>query len=298
MIVRGDERVLVQGITGRQGSFWSERMLAYGTRIVGGVNPKRAGETCCGVPVHASAEAAMAATPFEVSVLFIPPLGVKAAALDALAAGCRKLVVLTEHVPLQDTAYLLAAAREADAAVIGPNTAGLVTPGECFTGFMPAFNPRVFAPGAVGVISRSGSLGTLACLEIVRAGLGISAFIGIGGDPLLGTTTRDALMVLDRDPRTAGVALIGEIGGVMEEAAAEYAAAMAKPVAAFIAGAAAPAGKRMGHAGAIVTGSRGSHAAKRQALAAAGVEVLATPTAIGRALRQRLDGGDLAARGG
>jgi succinyl-CoA synthetase alpha subunit len=281
----------VQGITGRQGSFWSERMLAYGTRIVGGVNPKRAGETCCGVPVHGTAVAAMAATPYEVSVLFIPPLGVKAAALDALAAGCRKLVVLTEHVPLQDTAWLLAAAREAGAAVIGPNTAGLVTPDECFVGFMPAFNRRVFAAGAVGVISRSGSLGTLACLEIVRAGLGISAFIGIGGDPLLGTTTRDALVQLGRDPRTRAVALIGEIGGVMEEDAAGYAAAMAQPIAAFIAGSAAPPGRRMGHAGAIVIGSRGSHEAKRRALAAAGVEVLATPTAIGHALRQRLGGG-------
>jgi succinyl-CoA synthetase alpha subunit len=273
-------------------------MLAYGTRIVGGVNPKRAGETCCGVSVHASACAAMAATPFDVTVLFIPPLGVKAAALDALAAGCRKLVVLTEHVPLQDTAYLLAAAREAGAAVIGPNTAGLVTPGECFVGFMPAFNPRVFAPGAVGVVSRSGSLGTLACLEVVRAGLGISAFIGIGGDPLLGTTTRAALAELDRDPRTTAVVLIGEIGGVMEEAAADYAAGMTKPVAAFIAGSAAPPGKRMGHAGAIVTGNRGSHAAKRQALEAAGVDVLPTPTAIGRALRQRLDKRDLSAGGG
>jgi succinyl-CoA synthetase alpha subunit len=288
MIVRGAERVLVQGITGRQGSFWTERMIAYGTRVVGGVNPKRAGESCCGVPVHESARAAMAATPFEVAVLFIPPLAAKAAALDAIAAGCRKLVVLTEHIPLQDTAWVLAAARDAGCAVIGPNTAGLVTPGECFTGFMPAFNGRVFAPGSVGVISRSGSLGTLACFEIVRAGLGISAFTGIGGDPILGTTARDALALLDRDPRTAGVALIGEIGGTMEEEAAEYAASMHKPVAAFIAGAAAPPGRKMGHAGAIVTGCRGSYAAKREALEAAGVEVLATPTAIGQALRQRL----------
>jgi succinyl-CoA synthetase alpha subunit len=172
--------------------------------------------------------------------------------------------------------------------VIGPNTAGLVTPGECFAGFMPAFNARVFAPGSVGLISRSGSLGTLACLEIVRAGLGISAFIGIGGDPILGTTTRDALILFDRDPRTAAVTLIGEIGGTMEEDAAEYAAGMAKPVVAFIAGAAAPAGRKMGHAGAIVSGRRGSHATKREALEAAGVEVLATPTAIGESLRQRL----------
>jgi succinyl-CoA synthetase alpha subunit len=291
MIVRGAERVLVQGITGRQGTFWSERMLAYGTRVVGGVNPKRAGETCCGVPVFESAEAAMAAAPFEVSVMFIPPLDVKAAALDALAAGCRKLVVLTEHIPLHDTAYVLAAAREADARVIGPNTAGLVTPGECFVGFMPAFNPRVFAAGTVGVVSRSGSLGTLACLEVVRAGLGISAFIGIGGDPLLGTTTRDVLIQLDRDPRTAAVVLIGEIGGVMEEEAADYAAGMSKPVAAFIAGSAAPPDRKMGHAGAIVTGGRGSHAAKRRALEAAGVSVLATPSGLGRVLREQLEGG-------
>jgi succinyl-CoA synthetase alpha subunit len=292
MIVRAAERVLVQGITGRQGSFWTERMIAYGTRVVGGVNPKRAREMCCGVPVHESARAAMAARPFEVTVLFIPALGVKAAALDALAAGCRKLVVLSEHVPLQDTAWVLAAAREAGAAVIGPNTAGLVTPGECFTGFMPAFDDRVFAPGSVGVISRSGSLGTLACLAIVRAGLGISAFIGIGGDPILGTTTRDALTLLDREPRTAAVVLIGEIGGTMEEEAAEYAAGMTKPVVAFIAGASAPAGRKMGHAGAIVSGRRGSYATKREALEAAGVEVLATPTAIGESLRQRLPAAD------
>ncbi len=290
MIVRAHERVLVQGITGRQGSFWTERMIAYGTRVVGGVNPKRAGELSCGVPVHESACAAMAAGPFEVSVLFIPPLGVKAAALDAIEAGCQKLVVLTEHVPLQDTAYLLAVARATGCAVIGPNTAGLVTPGECFVGFMPAFDRRIFSPGTVGVVSRSGSLGTLACLEISRAGLGISAFIGIGGDPILGTTTRDALVLLDRDPRTAAIALIGEIGGMMEEEAAEYAAGMKKPVAAFIAGAASPPGKRMGHAGAIVSGSRGNHQAKRRALEAAGVQVLSTPTGLGPALRAGLEG--------
>ena len=174
--------------------------------------------------------------------------------------------------------------------MIGPNTAGLVTPGECFVGFMPAFDARIFRPGAVGVISRSGSLGTLACLEILRAGLGISAFIGIGGDPILGTTTRDALAVLDQDPRTAAVVLIGEIGGAMEEEAADYAAGMTKPVVAFIAGAASPPGRKMGHAGAIVTGSRGSYQAKRQALEAAGVEVLPTPSGLGPAIQRRLGG--------
>lgn len=278
MIVHGDERVLVQGITGRQGTFWTERMQAYGTRVVGGVNPKKAGSTHCGVPVHASACEAMRAGGFEVSVLFIPPLGVRAAALDAIEAGAQKLVILTEHVPLQDVMVVLSAARERGTRVVGPNTAGLVTPGECFVGFMPAFNEGIFRPGRVGVISRSGSLGTLICLNLVRVGHGESAFIGIGGDPILGTTTRDALIELDADPRTDAVIIVGEIGGTLEEDAAEYAGGMHKPVIAFVAGRASPPGKRMGHAGAIVTGSRGSYESKRRALEGAGVTVLDTPS--------------------
>jgi succinyl-CoA synthetase alpha subunit len=288
VIVRGGERVLVQGITGRQGSFWTERMQAYGTKIMGGVNPKKAGSTHCGVPVFASARAAMAAGGFEVSVLFIPPLGVRDAALDAIEAGVRKLVVLTEHVPVQDVMYFLAAARERRIEVIGPNTAGLVTPGECFVGFMPAFNERIFRPGRIGVISRSGSLGTLVCLNLVRAGFGESAFIGIGGDPILGTTTRDALAVLDGDAQTDAVVIVGEIGGALEEEAAEYADAMQKPVVAFIAGRASPPGKRMGHAGAIVMGARGSYDSKRAALERAGVTVLDTPSDVARAVSDAL----------
>ncbi|MCY4283740.1 MAG: succinate--CoA ligase subunit alpha, partial [Thiotrichales bacterium] len=202
MIVHGDQRVLVQGITGRQGTFWTERMQACGTRIVAGVNPKKAGTMHCAVPVHASAREAMREVGFDVSVLFIPPLGVKAAALDAIEAGCRRLVVLTEHIPVQDVMEVLAAARANDAVVVGPNTAGLVTPGECFVGFMPAFETDIFRPGRVGVVSRSGSLGTLICLNLVQAGFGESAFIGIGGDPVLGTTTRDAVQALDVDERT------------------------------------------------------------------------------------------------
>jgi succinyl-CoA synthetase alpha subunit len=287
MIVGGDERVLVQGITGRQGTFWTERMAEYGTRIVGGVNPKKAGTTHCGVPVFASAKDAMAGAPFEVSILFIPPMGVKAAALDAIEAGARKLVVLTEHVPVQDVMYFLAAAREAGCQVLGPNTAGAVTPGACFVGFMPAFNPRVFKPGRVGVVSRSGSLGTLVCLNLVQGGFGISAFIGIGGDPIIGTTTRDALVALDQDSRTDAIALVGEIGGAMEEEAAEYARGMTKPIVAFIAGAAAPPGKRMGHAGAIVMGDKGTYASKRAALDSAGVTVLDTPSGVAEALKRR-----------
>jgi succinyl-CoA synthetase alpha subunit len=177
-----------------------------------------------------------------------------------------------------------AAAARHGTRIVGPNTAGLVTPGECFVGIMPAFVPSVFAPGRVGVISRSGSLGTLICLNLTRARLGQSAFIGIGGDPMLGTTTRDALEALDRDPRTDAVVIVGEIGGAMEEDAAAYAATMRKPVVAFIAGAAAPPGKKMGHAGAIVTGSAGSYAGKRKTLEAAGITVVDTPVQIADAL--------------
>jgi succinyl-CoA synthetase alpha subunit len=288
MIVRGTERLLVQGITGKQGSFWTERMQEYGTRVVGGVNPKKAGIEHCGVPVYASAKEAMGDGGFDVSVLFIPPLGVKDAAMDAIEAGCKKLVILTEHIPVQDVMYVLSAARESSAQVVGPNTAGLVTPGETLVGFMPAFETDIFKPGRIGVISRSGSLGTLICLNVVQAGFGESAFVGIGGDPILGTTTRDALETLDKDPGTDAVVIVGEIGGAMEEAAAEYAATMQKPLVCFIAGAASPPGKKMGHAGAIVMGDKGTYRSKRAALEQAGARVLDTPSDVGKVVAEML----------
>ena len=288
MIIRREERVLVQGITGRQGTFWSERMQAYGTRIEGGVNPKKAGSMHCGVPVYASAREATGAQPFDASVLFIPPMGARDAALDAIEAGISKLVILTEHIPVQDVMYLIAAAQANKAAVLGPNTAGLVTPGECFVGFMPAFNDTIFRPGRVGVISRSGSLGTLICLNLVQSGYGQSAYIGIGGDPIIGTNPREALEVLDRDDGTDAVVLVGEIGGSGEEEAADYAVTMKKPLVAFIAGAASPPGKRMGHAGAIVMGARGSYASKRATLEKAGVTVLETPSQVGNEVQRVL----------
>lgn len=291
MIVRKEDRVLVHGITGKQGTFWTVRMQAYGTRVVGGVSPKRAGTTHLGVPVFAGAGDAMAAVGFEVAVLFIPPFDVLAASLDAIEAGAKGLVVLTEHVPAQDTMVLLAAARERGCRVLGPNTAGAVTPGECFAGFMPAFNPNIIRPGAVGVVSRSGSLGTLVCLDIRRAGFGQSAFIGLGGDPIVGTTQAEALRELDAFPGTEAVVMVGEIGGSMEEEAAEVAAGMTKPVLAFIAGGAAPPGRKMGHAGAIVEGDRGSYASKRRALEKAGVRVLETPSDVGPALVEALGAG-------
>lgn len=288
MIYRKTHRVLVQGITGKQGTFWTEKMMECGTTVVGGVNPKRAGETHIGVPIFASAAEAMRKAPFDVAVMFIPPAMAKDAALDAIAAGAKLLVALTEHIPVQDVMAVLLAARKSGTRIVGPNTAGLVTPGEGFVGIMPGHNPNVFRAGSVGVISRSGSLGTLVALNLTRAGIGQSAFIGIGGDPMIGTTTRDALAALDEDEGTAAVVLVGEIGGSMEEKAAEYAAGMTKPVVAFIAGRAAPAGKKMGHAGAIVTGTSGSYASKRAALERAGVLVADTPRDIPAAVSRRL----------
>ena len=288
MILRGTDRVLVMGITGKQGTFWTERMQAYGTRVVAGTHPNKAGTLHCGVPVFATARDAMNGVGFDVAILFTPPLIVKEAAMDAIEAGAKGLVVLAEHIPVHDVMYFVAAAKERGAPIIGPNTTGTVTPGECFAGFMPAFNERIIKKGSIGVVSRSGSLGTLFCLNLVQAGFGESAFIGIGGDPIIGTTTREALVVLDAFPGTEAVVIVGEIGGAMEEEAADYARTMTKPVVAFIAGGAAPEGRKMGHAGAIVMGDKGSYASKRSALEAAGVTVLDTPSDVGAALKARL----------
>jgi succinyl-CoA synthetase alpha subunit len=297
MIVRSKDRVIVLGITGKQGTFWTEKMMAYGTNVVAGINPKRAGETHVGVPIFANTSEAVKAVGGDVGVMFIPPPMAKDAAVSAAQAGIKTLVVLTEHIPAQDVMAMHAAAAKHGTRIVGPNTAGLVTPGECFVGIMPAFVPSVFKPGRVGVISRSGSLGTLVCLNLTRAGIGQSAFIGIGGDPMLGTTTRDALEAFDRDAGTEAVVVVGEIGGAMEEDAAEYAKKMRKPMVAFIAGAAAPAGKKMGHAGAIVTGNAGSYASKRKALEAGGVIVVDTPSQIAPAVAAGLPAGAKAAAG-
>ena len=285
MIVRNTDKVIIQGITGKQGTFWTQRMQEYGTRIVAGVNPKKAGISHCDVPVFASAKDTMKEVPFDVSVLFIPPLGCKAAALDAIEAGCKKVAILTEHIPVRDVMYIMAAAKANDCQILGPNTAGQVTPGECFIGFMPAFEEDIFKPGEIGVISRSGSLGTLICLNVVQAGFGESAFIGIGGDPIIGTTTLDALKALDQDEKTKAIVLVGEIGGSMEEQAAEYAQDMDKPIVSFIAGQSSPPGKKMGHAGAIVMGDKGTHRSKKTALENAGVRVMDSPSEVGSLLK-------------
>jgi succinyl-CoA synthetase alpha subunit len=280
MIYRKGQKVLVQGITGKQGTFWTEKMKECGTTVVGGVNPKRAGETHLGVPIFSSAVEAARQTPCDMSVIFIPPSMAKDAIIDTIDAGIGTVVVLTEHIPGHDVLEVFARARPSKTRIVGPNTAGIVTPGEGFVGIMPGHNPNIFLPGRVGVISRSGSLGTLICLNLTRAKIGQSAFIGIGGDPIIGTTTLDALRALDQDHKTDAVVLVGEIGGAMEEEAAEYAKGMKKPIVSFIAGRSSPPDKKMGHAGAIVTGGRGGYDSKRAALEKAGVRVADTPSDI------------------
>ena len=288
MIPRKHHKILIQGITGKQGTFWSKAMQDYGSNIIGGVNPKKAGTEHLGVPVFASAREAAKTAPFDISCMFIPPMMAKAAAIDACEAGAKLLVCLTEHIPAHDVMEMHVAAKANGTRIVGPNTAGLVTIGECFVGIMPAFNDRVFKPGRIGVISRSGSLGTLISLNISQEGYGQSAFYGVGGDPMIGTTSADALMMLDEDAGTDAIALCGEIGGNAEEQAAEYASTMKKPVVAFITGRQSPPGKKMGHAGAIVSGGKGDYASKRAALEKAGVAVADTPSQIPGLIRERL----------
>lgn len=288
MIPRKHHKILVQGITGKQGTFWTEAMQAYGSDVIGGVNPKKAGQQHLGVPVFATAREAAKTAPFDISVMFIPPMMAKAAAIDACEAGAKMLVCLTEHIPAHDVMEMHVAAAANGTQIVGPNTAGLVTTGECFAGIMPAFNNRVFQPGRIGVISRSGSLGTFVCLKLTELGMGQSVFYGVGGDPMIGTTSADALKILDADPGTDAVVLCGEIGGNAEETAAEYAKTMKKPVVSFIAGRQSPPGKKMGHAGAIISGGKGDYASKRDALEKAGVTVADTPSDLPLLLNERL----------
>lgn len=280
MILRKEHKILVQGVTGKQGTFWTQAMIDYGAQVVGGVNPKKAGTEHLGLPVFASATDAAKSAPFDVTLMFIPPMAAKAACIDACEAGAKQIVCLTEHIPLHDVMEMHAAARASGTRIVGPNTAGMVTPGETFAAIMPAWNTNVFRPGEVGVISRSGSLGTIVSLVLTQAGKGQSAFYGVGGDPMIGTTTREALEFFDKDEKTKSVVICGEIGGSAEEEAAEYARGMSKPVVAFIAGRASPPGKKMGHAGAIVSGGKGDYASKRKALEAAGVAVADVPSQV------------------
>jgi succinyl-CoA synthetase alpha subunit len=264
-------RVLVQGITGQMGTFFVEDARKYGTQIVAGVSPGRDGSRVGDVPVFGSVRAARAATGADSAIVFVPPAAVLAATLEAIESGCRLVVATADELPVQDTIEIRAAAKAHGAAFVGPNTPGLISPGKAKLGFMPSF---CYSPGSAGVISRSGSLSYECCKRLTLAGIGQSTVVGIGGDPVKGTTAAEALELFHDDAETSAVLYLGEIGGTEEMFVAEYAARRdAKPVAALIVGFTAPPGKKMGHAAALIGSKAESHAAKVAMLRAAGVHV-------------------------
>lgn len=280
-----ETRVVVQGMTGRQGSFHAEQMLAYGTRIVAGVSPSKAGTSHLSVPVYASVREAVEREGAQASIVFVPAALARDAAFEAIAAGVRLLVMIPEHLPVLDTMAIHAFCRLRAVTLVGPNTFGLITPGESKLGIMPS---HIYQPGPVGIIARSGTLSYEIAASLTDAGLGQSSVVGMGGDPVVGQTFTDLLPLMEKDPATRAVVLVGEIGGSAEERAAELVRDMKKPVVAYLAGKAAPEGKRMGHAGAIIERGRGTLSSKRAALEAAGARVCEMPWEIAPAVRAAL----------
>ena len=285
IFVNKDTRVLVQGITGKQGAFHTEKMIEYGTAIVGGVTPGKGGQSLLGVPVFNTVYDAVKNTGANASVIYVPPKFAADSIIEAIDAGIGIIVCITEGIPVLDMArvkHYLAGSRSR---LIGPNCPGIITPEECKIGIMPGY---IHKKGHIGVISRSGTLTYEAVKQLSDRNLGQSTVVGIGGDPIRGTGFLDCLKAFEADPDTCAVVLNGEIGGSGEEEAAEYIKTMTKPVAAFIGGQSAPAGKRMGHAGAIISGGKGTAAGKISALQEAGAVVAMTPDLIGSSLVEAL----------
>ena len=279
ILVNKDTKLLVQGITGRDGSFHTGQMIEYGTNVVAGVTPKKGGQQVHGKPVFESVKEAMAETGANASVIYVPPAYASGAVIEAVEAGLPFVVCITEGIPVSDMVNLWAVIDGSGTRLLGPNCPGVITPGECKVGIMPG---SIHRPGNVGVVSRSGTLTYEVVDQLTRVGLGESTAVGIGGDPIIGTKFVDVLELFEADPATEYIVMIGEIGGTDEEVAAEYITEnVTKPVVSFIAGASAPPGRRMGHAGAIVSGGSGKAEDKIEALAKAGVKVAVTPTEIG-----------------
>jgi len=298
VLVNKASKILVQGITGGEGTFHSSQMLQYGTNVVGGVTPGKGGSMYSGkgddtftrpVPVYNTVSEARRETKADVSIIFVPAAMAADAILEAIEAGIETIICITEGIPVNDMIPVKAALDRSNSRLIGPNCPGIITPGETKIGIMPGF---IFTPGTIGLVSRSGTLTYEAVKQLSDVGLGQSTCIGIGGDPIIGTKFIDAIELFNNDPKTEAIVMIGEIGGTAEEEAAEYIKAhVMKPVVGFIAGQTAPPGRRMGHAGAIISGGKGTAADKMATMRACGIHVVESPATIGVTMKKVLEGG-------
>ena len=288
VLVNKDSKIIVQGFTGSEGTFHATQMIEYGTNVVGGVTPGKGGQTHLERPVFNTVAEAVAKADANTTIIFVPPAFAADAIMEAADAGIKVIITITEGIPVADMVKASNYIAGKDCRLIGPNCPGVITPGEAKVGIMPGF---VFKKGKVGIISKSGTLTYEAADQVVREGFGISTAIGIGGDPIIGTTTKDAVELFMNDPETEAIVMIGEIGGQLEAEAAQYVKATGnkKPVIGFIAGETAPAGRTMGHAGAIVGGADDTAEAKKRIMAECGIHVVNSPAAIGKKVAEVLN---------
>ena len=288
VLVNKDSKIIVQGFTGSEGSFHAEQMIAYGTQVVGGVTPGKGGQTHLDKPVFNTVQEAVDAVNADTSIIFVPPAFAADAIMEAADAGIAVIVAITEGIPVADMVKASSYVKKRNARLVGPNCPGVITPGEAKVGIMPGF---VFKKGTVGIVSKSGTFTYEAADQVVKEGLGITTAIGIGGDPIIGTTTQEAVELLMNDPETECIVMIGEIGGQLEADAARWVHEQGnpKPVVGFIAGETAPKGRTMGHAGAIVGGAEDTAEAKKKIMSECGIQVVDSPAEIGKKVAQILN---------